>query len=136
MSTTTAQQARDTKIFVINNYTNKTEETTLYDHVMESAEKTTSPRGVERKLFIKEVDVEVKSEDIDGHCVQKFSLRKWKANGHARIIDTYDTETEAQNELYTRTYNCDFLPDDQRDTMYYMTREEAEAELKERIANQ
>lgn len=127
MTTQSAQQARNTKVFVINNYKNEVEETTLYDHVMESAEEATSPRGVEHKMFVKEVD---NSEAI------VFELRKWEANGRARTIDTYDTEAEAEDEKYTRTYNYDFLPDDQRDTMYFNTREEADAELKERIANQ
>jgi hypothetical protein len=129
-----AQQARETKIFVIEN--EEITETTLFDHVCESAEETTSPRGVMTKLFIQEKDVEVKSDDIDGHCVQKYDLRIWESNGCARVIDTYDTEEEAQDEWYTRTYNHDFLPDDQRDTMYWNTREEAEAELNERMQNQ
>lgn len=126
MTTITTQQTRNTKVFVIN-YKNEVEETTLYDHVMESAEETTSPRGVMRKVFVEEVD--------NGETIV-FELRKWEANGRARTIDTYSTEEEAANELYTRTYRYDFMTDDQRDTMYWNTREEAEAELNERIANQ
>lgn len=127
MTKITAQQARDTKVFVINNYKNEVEETTLYDHVMESAEETTSPRGVMRKVFVEEVD--------NGESIA-YELRKWEAGGRARTIDTYLTEEEANDELYTRTYNYDFMTDDHRDTMYWNTREEADAELKERIKNQ
>lgn len=121
--TLSAQQARNTVIFIFNNYTNKIEETTLYDHVIESAEETTSPRGVEHKMFIKEVEGE---ENF------YYELREWMPNGKSRLLGTYDTEEAANDEWYTRTYNYDFMPDDQRDTMYWNTREEAEVALQER----
>src|ERR1043166_3489348 len=125
MTTLSAKQARNTKVFVINSYKNEVEETTLFDHVAESAEKTTSPRGVEHKVFVRQ-DEEAGT----------WELCRWEPNGSARVIDTYNTEEEANDEWYTRIYNCDFMPDDQRDTQYWNTPEEAEAELKERIANQ
>ena len=125
MTTQSAQQARNTKVFVINNYSNEVEETTLYDHVIESAEETTSPRGVMTKLFVQENEEE-----------STWEVRHWEPNGRARVIEAYTCEEEATDEWYTRIYNSDFQPDDQRDTMYFNTREEAEAELKERMANQ
>lgn len=146
-------EARNTKIFVIEN--GQVVETTLFDHVCESAEETTSPRGVMHKLFVEEktgilykcgdtgrtiteltydeLDEEAQGNfSIEGQGIIAWELRKWEANGRVRIIDTYETEQEANDEWYTRTYNYDFLPDDQRDTQYWNTREEAEAELEER----
>jgi hypothetical protein len=123
MTTISAQQARNTRIFVINNYKMEVEETTMYDHVRESAEETTSPRGVMPKLFVEEVD--------NGEAIV-YELRQWQPNGRARTVDTFDTEEQAQDEWYTRTYNYDFMTDDQRDTMYWLSFEEAEKELENR----
>lgn len=128
MSTITAQQARNTTVFVINNYKNEIEEITLFDHIIESAEETTSPRGVEHKLYINE------GEDKEGNLV--WFLKEWKPGGKSHIIDKFPTEEAADEEKFQRIWKYDFMTDDQRDTMYWSTREEAEAELKERIANQ
>jgi hypothetical protein len=158
-TTLSAQQAKETKIFVIN-WDNKpepiVEETTLFEHVCESAEETTSPRGIEHKLFIREVTggiyqldnsdklIDQKEYDSLAGSVQEdytywgegpiaFELCEWVSGGKVRIIDTYDNEEVANDELYTRTYNYDFMPDDQRDTSFYSTEEEAEAALEERL---
>ena len=122
MYTQSAQQARNTKIFVINGHKMKVEETTLYDHVVESAEETTSPRGVMHKVFIQHNEEEV-----------TWELRRWQPNGHSALIDSYTSEEVANDEWYTRTYNFDFIEDDQRDTRYWIDREEADAALEEMI---
>lgn len=124
-----AQQARDKKVFIINDK-NEVEETTLYDHVVESAEMTTSPRGIEYKLFVIEVE-DVIDEESNEH-VNKFELRKWRRDGRSDLIESFDTEADAQDEWFDRTYRFDFLPDDQRDTMYFETWEQAEAEAGDR----
>ena len=163
MTTLSAQQARDTKVFVIN-WHNKPEpiieETTLFEHVCESAEKTTTPFGIGCKMFTREkmgsfyqktgdvkkiitesayeilFDEDREDYEYYGEGIVAWELCKWMPNGKAHVIDTYDTEEEANDEWYTRTYNCDFMPDDQRDTAYYSTEEEAKVELKERMNNQ
>ena len=61
--------------------------------IAEAAEETTSPRGVEPKMF------------VDG-C----SLKQWGRNGRAVTIQEFATEEEAQNEWLERTYQYDYLP--------------------------
>ena len=48
----TQKEAKNTEIFIINDEGN-VEKTTLYEHVMESQEETTSPRGVEPKVHVR-----------------------------------------------------------------------------------
>jgi hypothetical protein len=125
-----ALEARNTKIFVIEN--GEVVETTLFNHVIESAEETTSPRGVMHKMFIDEIDVEeFDSEDQYVGTTQRYILREWQANGRSRELDRFNSEEAANDEWYTRTYNYDFTPDDQRDTRYWFTRDEAEKEMNE-----
>jgi hypothetical protein len=131
MNIQSAQQARETVIFVIEN--GKVVETTLYDHVTASAEKTTSPRGVMTKLFFEEgVTCNYNEETERDEEIATWSLMIWQANGRAKTLNIFVTKEEAEDEWFTRTYNHDFLPDDQRDTSYYSTAEEAEAALAER----
>lgn len=102
-------------------------ETDLLSFVYDSAEETTSPRGVERKLYILEVE---------GETENVYELRLWGPNGHGTtLIDTFDTEEEAEDEAFNRTYTYDFLTDDQRDTWYSESREDAEQYLVERYAD-
>ena len=68
---------------------------TLENRVRESAEETTSPRGVEPKLFVDGTD-----------------LKYWMPNGRARLVDTYETEEEAHQEWLERTYEYDYLNHD------------------------
>jgi hypothetical protein len=156
-TTLSAKKAQKTTIFVIEN--NQVVETTMYDHVCESAEETTSPRGVMRKLFIKErsgiiykhpetsaiideleyVDLDAEDQaqyEYEGETTIRWELRKWQANGRSVVVESYKTEEEANDEWYTYTYNYDYLPDDQRDTQYWNNREEAEAVVEERLNEQ
>jgi hypothetical protein len=157
MSTITAQQARETKIFVIENEI--VEETTLFDHVCESAEEVTSPRGIMHKLFIDEKtgviyrkidtgiaideksynflsDEEQSEYEYYGEDTIAWELCEWVAGQKRVVLATYDNKEDADNEWFNHTYNFDFLPDDQRDTAYWHTEDEAEAELDDRLSNQ
>jgi hypothetical protein len=126
MSTITAEQARNITVFVITNYV-KIEETTLFDHVMGSAEKTTSPRGVEHKLFVTPGD----ADDELG-----WFLKEWQRNGKSQIVSRYDSEGAAEEAKFQRIWKYDFLEDDQRDTEYWHEREGAEAVVNERLNEQ
>lgn len=55
------------KVYVIN-HDNEVEKTNLYDHVMESREETTTPKGVAPKYFVEKVEI---FKDIDD-LVQDF----------------------------------------------------------------
>jgi len=122
MTTITTQLARNTSVFVIN-LKGVIEETTIFDHVMASAEKTTSPRGVEHVLFVEEGE--------DGDAIMWF-LKKWQRGGKSEVVAQFETKEEAEEEKYQRVWKYDFLVDDQRDTSYYFSREEAEAIITER----
>ena len=56
----------------------------------------------------------------------RWEVRQWLSGGRSILVDTYDTEEDAEERLWDfRIY--DFDKDDQRDTAYYMT--EAEAQI-------
>lgn len=154
-----AKEARNTTIFAIcYNGIPEVQEMSLHEFICESAEETTTPRGVGYKMFTREViggifqrvgfsetiseaeyDNLTEEEQDDykfiGEAPVAYQLCEWKPNGRVHVIDTYETEEAVNDEWYTRTYNYDFTPDDQRDTRYWFTREEAEAELKEMLEN-
>jgi hypothetical protein len=56
------------------------------------ADETTSPRGVEPRLFIREAFT---GEDEQDAC-NLFELRKWWPNGSSSLCDTYESEDEAE----------------------------------------
>jgi len=141
---TTAKEAKETTIFVLN-YKNEIEETNLYDHVMRSNNETTSPRGVEPIKFYEEVgdnwryketkqDVDPEDEDVKGSDIEEYSLfivYKWyfgKKQEQAR----FESEEEAEQYLFEWVYDYDFQTDDQRSTHWFDTFEEAEEELAEK----
>ncbi len=94
--------------------------TNIYDFVMLSAEETTSPRGVEMKLHVRENEEE-----------ETWEVWSWGVGGnHPRFIASFESEEEAEDDIFTRTFNYDFEEDDQRDTCYYSSEEDAiEAKL-------
>lgn len=140
----TAKEAQETNVWVIDEQ--RPVQTSLFDHVMKSAELTTSPRGVEMKLFVRECTVECDcfdEDEFDSKCEQcnnglktVYELKYWEAGGRSMLIDTYETEDEVANEIFNRTYDYDFEKDDQRDTMYFNSQQEAESEICNRIADQ
>ena len=119
-----AQKAKDTKIFVIEE--GKIVETTLYDHVVASADEVTSPRGIMTKIFVEEFqEPSGKLEDTT-----MWALNEWNGS-KIKTLDVYDTEEEAEDEWFSRIYKYDFSRDDQRDTRFFHTMDEAQMQLEE-----
>jgi hypothetical protein len=119
----TAAEAEQLTVYAFN-YNGDIVETTLYDHVMESADQTTSPRGVMTKLFIDEL------ED------NTYSLRLWRGQQWVEIEQPFDSYEQAKTARFQHIFRDDYQRDDQRDTAFFYTREEAEAEIERRIAEQ
>jgi len=144
----TAKEARETKIYFIKkegksipriirgrqigyefNITKLSiEEDDLYSFVMESAEQGTNPDGAGNKLFIREVEKDVSDNDDDFDFETKFEVRRWNRSGSS-LIFVFDTEEEAEDCLFEIIYKYDFLDDDQRNTTFFYTIEEAEENL-------
>jgi hypothetical protein len=125
---TSIQHARNSRIFVIENET--IVETNLYDHVMESAKEVTSPRGIWNEYFSEEIMV----NDDQGEPVEKYAVKQWLGGGQKLMtVHIYDTWEEAEDYVFERIYKFDFQKDDQRDTFFFNTREEAEKELNDRL---
>lgn len=96
----------------------------LYDFIMKSVDETTSPRGVEARLHIRHNE-----ED------NAFEIWSWGVGGnHPKFTGIQsEIEEEMQQCLFQMIYDFDFLQDDQRDTCYYGSMEEAEAAMAERL---
>jgi hypothetical protein len=171
--TTTAKEARETKIFVIEQYNEKftrnyvginsdgnrvfvhtqsetknltkvkelsstlvecssrVVETNLYDFIMASVDETTSPRGVEPRLHTRQEGRCLRNEnDFNYDENEPIEVWTWGIRGNnPSLIDTVASFEEAEDFIFQRTYEYDFLPDDQRDTRFFYTEEEAEAEI-------
>jgi hypothetical protein len=110
--------AKATIIFLIDSKKLEVYESNLYDHVMESAEWTTANVGNAQKLHIEYNEL--------------YELREWNRYGGYRVIEIYEAITDAEEELFDKVYRFDFQNDDQRDTSYFDTKEEAEVELEDR----
>lgn len=65
----------------------------LAHRVEESAELTTSPKGVTTKLFVN----------------SNNELRYWNANGSSTLIQSFDSFEEARQEWLMRTYTYDYI---------------------------
>lgn len=123
-----AQEAREDIIFAIQN--NEVVETNLYDFIMASADETTSPDGAERKLHIRHESYNWGSKGLVNNEDGLYEVWDWGFRGQApRFLDDFETEEEAEDYIFHLVEEDDFANDDQRDTMYYNTREEAEADL-------
>lgn len=66
-----------------------------------------------------------------------WTISTWgvAGNNYKRGNDFYATEEEAEDALFDKTYEFDFNNDDQRDTSYFMSYEQAEKELLDSLAN-
>ncbi len=119
----------------------------LYDFIMQSAEETTSPRGVENKLHIREKEQECScwDEEKDTYDVKckkcykgtelVYQVWDWGFRGqYPKLIDTFDTESEADDFILNKTYQYDFCNDDRRNTIFFDTIEEAKENLIESYA--
>ncbi|MEO7016540.1 MAG: hypothetical protein ABI067_08345 [Leifsonia sp.] len=154
---TTAKQAQATKVYFIDYNDMTIDSDSLYNFVMESAEETTSPRGVMNKLFLQEKEIglyqniddneviiekeynELNEKEKDnykylGNTV-KYQVRYWMGS-QSKVVEEFDSEEDAEDLIFERTYDFDFMPDDQRNTNYFLLKEEAEQDLAERISEQ
>lgn len=119
----TMNEAKNTVVYVINHETLEIEETNLYDWIMISAETTTSPRGWEMKLHVRE----------NG---EKFDVWSWGVRGNNPVfVETFDTEEEAEDHIFQLTWEFDFSKDDQRNTFFCQNYNEVLDDLAESITN-
>jgi hypothetical protein len=116
-NTTTAQQARESVIFVIEE--NQPVQTNYYDHVMASQNEVNTPRGVMADM-VKKFNEETEKWDVFGW---RRDRRNWE------LVDSFDTEEEADDEIFKKVVRYDFDRDDQRDTQFFHTIEECRAEI-------
>lgn len=116
----TVKEAKQRQIFIIN-HEGEIEETNLYDFVMESAEQTTSPRGCEKKLHKRYNAVD------DKHEVWTWGIR----GQFPKLIESFTTPEEAEDYIFKLTYQWDFTTDDQRNTDFYDSYQEAEEAISE-----
>ena len=137
---TTAKEARENVVYVVED--GKVVETNLYDHVMKSAEETTTPRGVGMVLHIEETTADV-WEDVlfDGEEASmlvgqetKYNVRRWGHCGKgSMLLDTFDTEEDADDYIFQNVYENAFARDDHRNTFYSIYKDAAIAELAESL---
>jgi hypothetical protein len=98
------------------------EETTLYNWVMRFIDETTSPRGIEARLHIREKEKvcacwNEEEETYDANCKKcykgtqnVYQLWTWGVRGNnPSLIAVFDTEDEANDEFFRITYEHDFL---------------------------
>ncbi len=116
----TVKEAKDTTIFTIVN--GEVVKNNLYDFVMESVDETTSPRGVEPRIHVR--------PDEDAGT---FEVWTWGVRGNNPVyLMSFNTKEEAEDWVFERVFEFDFLEDDQRDISYFDTPEEAQALINER----
>lgn len=129
----TVKEMKQTTIYTIipiygNTTTYKVVSDTLYNHILSSQELTTSPRGIEPICFVEEIEEELQNEGSIYERIVTHAIKAWSKNGTLSIVDKFESQEEAQNELFNRIYEYDFLKDDQRITDYWHTIEEAQNE--------
>lgn len=136
----TVKEAKETKIFIIEDERIRT--TNLYDFVMISAEETTSPRGVENKLHIREKEQQCScyntdNDTYDDNCPKcymgietVYEVWTWGIRGQfPKLIETFDTEPQAEDFIFDRTYQFDFLEDCNRSPFFCHSYDEAMDDL-------
>lgn len=131
-----AKEAKETIIFAIEDDQIYSEP--LYDFVMKSAEETTSPVGVMTKLHIRHEDYSCSygKRNAVNNSEGLYEVWIWGPWGNGQtFLDSFETEEEAEDYIFNRTYEYDFATDDQRDTTFYYTIEEAERELLQRYSD-
>jgi hypothetical protein len=127
MKNLTLKTAQKTTIFYFD-FQDKIKSMKLADFIYLSNDETTSPRGVESRLHIRE------NQDEEGN-VMTYDVWSWGIRGNNPcFVESFETEEEA-NEYLFECACIDFEKDDQRDTRYFDTIEEAEKEEIESFAN-
>lgn len=125
-------------VYIIN-HKEQVEEMTYADYLNEFwSDETTSPRGVENRLHIREVEVscDCSDEDEDGVILHEddcndgateYQVWTWGVRGnHPRYVETFETEEEALvSILEGKEYDYQNLSSNA--PALYDTREEAEA---------
>lgn len=118
------QEAQQKEIFIFNSKC-EIEKTNLYDFVMSFADETTSPRGVEPRLHIRQ------NEDDN-----TFEVWTWGVRGqNLREIGSGLTEEEAIDWIYSSVYCTDFQ-NSSESTIYFESEEEAKNDLAERFSEE
>ena len=110
----------------------------LYSFVIKSTKETTSPIGVMSKLHIRHEDYSCSygKRNAVNNSEGLYEVWIWGASGNGQtFLDSFETEEEAEDYIFNRTYEYDFMTDDQRDTTFYSTIEEAERELLQRYSD-
>jgi hypothetical protein len=125
----TRNEARNTTVYVFNDDGRidpvgpGIEKTTLYDHIMQSEDLTTTPQGVGPRMHVRK-----------NNQSEMFEIWTWGVMGNNPQFTglVFDTQEEADESLFQMVYESVFLFDDQRDISYFKTKKEAEKLLKER----
>jgi hypothetical protein len=104
----------------------------FHEFVCGFAEQGTNPDGAGPKLHIS------RNEDyreVDGKWedCSTYELRLWDPGGRRRLLETFDTEEEADEEWFRRTYEYDFS--EANDNTFYSTEDEAKEAIIETIGD-
>lgn len=107
-------------------------ETKLYDFVMLSVDETTSPVGVMPRIHVRHENFSCsyglrnRVNNNEGN----YEVWTWGVKGNnPSFIEEFETREEADNYIFQLVFKYDFISDDQRDTSYYFSVQEAESEL-------
>ena len=143
----TKQEALNTTVYFIaeEGDTLLVDSCSYYDHVIKFRDETTTPYGVGSVLFIRHVEAGEYDKDeyqLEGG-EQRYQLCSWKPAGGRKvngtagiywIIDEYNTIEDAEDALFA-AHEREMERVDQHDTWYTYSKQEAEEELQERLAN-
>ncbi len=127
----------ENKVIFVFNHNGKIEKTTLYDHAIESRDETTSPVGVMGRLHIRHEDISCRYNLRNRVNNDKgfFEVWTWGVNGNnPKFIEEFEKEEDAEEFIWEKIYSYDFAQDDQRDTSWFETIEEAQEIKWERSA--
>lgn len=146
---TTFKDAQETTVFVLN-YKLEIEKTTYADHVLVSLDECTHPIGIMPTLDVKEIQSDgyvnksdsykiLKEEDFDElsdeeqegyffseEAITTYAVVSYRSNVRGfQVVQEFDTEEEANNDWFARIEKYDFARDDQRNTSFFYSEEEA-----------
>ena len=114
------QEQLNSTVYFIDPKTNTIDSSSYRNFLDNFKDLTTTPRGVAPRIHIRD----------------ERELWSWGIGGnHPYKLSEYSNEEEAELALY-ETFECDLFKNDQDDTFYSLSMEEAENELKERLSNQ
>ena len=126
MKNLTVSEAKETIIYVIEN--GKPEEITLYSHIMASVDETTTPRGVAPRCFVEEL--------TDDNDESYWTISTWGigGNNYRQGTEIFESEEDAEDELFNRVWQYDFYNDCNRNTEYFDSYDKANERLAEMYA--